>query len=162
MSKWFVVIAAVVGAVVFWQTKVKTNTIPSLDVLENDLATEEMSWSRVEEFSLSSYSAALSSGKLVVLYFYANWCPECKAEFPKLEEAITELSDNRVAAFRVNYKDNQTEVAEEDLARQFGVAYQHTKVFLRGTKNVLLKNGQSWDKNRYLTEIHKFVEFYDN
>src|SRR3989344_8013218 len=34
------------------------------------------------DFTKADYDVAVKSDKLVVLYFYANWCPICKAEFP--------------------------------------------------------------------------------
>jgi len=36
----------------------------------------------VLDFKKSDYDAAINSSKLVVLYFYADWCPICKKEFP--------------------------------------------------------------------------------
>ncbi len=104
------------------------------------------------EFNKADYDKAVVSGNLVVLYFYANWCPICKAEFPKMQAAFNELSSDRVVAFRVNFKDNETSAEEEALARQFGVPYQHTKVFLKGGKQVL-KAPDSWDTERYISEI---------
>ncbi|MEK7643377.1 MAG: thioredoxin family protein [Patescibacteria group bacterium] len=109
------------------------------------------------EFSKKDYDRALASGKLVVLYFYANWCPECKEEFPKMESVFTDLTVNKVIGFRVNYKDNDTSSEEEDIAREFGIAYQHTKVFVKNGTRVL-KDGTSWDESRYDSEINKFLK----
>lgn len=106
------------------------------------------------DFNKADYDKATMSGKLVVLYFYANWCPICKAEFPKMQAAFNELSTGDVIGFRVNYNDNETDADEKALAREHGVAYQHTKVFVRnGTK--ILKAPDSWDTNRYLSEINR-------
>jgi len=104
------------------------------------------------DFTPEDYAAAKLSDKLVVLYFYANWCPICREEFPKMEDAFDELTGDRVIGFRVNYNDNQTSEAERELASEFGVAYQHTKVFLKNGERVG-KYPDSWDKDRYLTEI---------
>ncbi len=108
------------------------------------------------DFTKADYGAAVASDKLVVLYFYANWCPICKIEFPQAKAAFNELNTDRVVGFRVNYKDNQTDADEENLARQFGVPYQHTKVFLKNGKQIL-KAPDSWDKTRYITEINKAI-----
>lgn len=107
------------------------------------------------DFVKSDYEKAKASDKLVVLYFYANWCPICKVEVANaLYPAFNELTDERVIAFRVNYNDSDTDADEMALAREFGVGYQHTKVFLKDGKRIL-KSPEGWDKARYLSEINK-------
>lgn len=56
--------------------------------------------------------------------------------------------------FRVSYNDDEVTPEEKALAREFGVAYQHTKVFIKNGKQVL-KAPDGWDKARYLAEIQK-------
>lgn len=109
------------------------------------------------EFNQTDYTKARESGKLVILYFYANWCPECRAEFPEMQDAFNTLSTSQVIGFRVNYNDNETDDAERDLAREFGVAYQHTKVFIKNGERVL-KAPDSWGQERYLEEILKVLQ----
>lgn len=103
-------------------------------------------------FNKTDYESALKTDKLIVLYFYANWCPICKAEVPKLYDAFNSLNTDKVIGFRVNYNDNETDSNEVALAREHGVAYQHTKVFIRNGERIG-KWPDSWDKNRYLSEI---------
>ncbi len=107
------------------------------------------------DYNKADYDAAIASDKLVVLYFYANWCPICKEETANaLYPAFNELTTDTVVGIRVNYKDSDTDKEEENLARQFGVSYQHTKVFVKNGKQIL-KAPDSWNKTRYLDEIHK-------
>jgi len=107
------------------------------------------------DFNHADYEKVIASDKLVVLYFYANWCPVCKQETSEaLYPAFNELSSDGVVGFRVNYNDSETDGFEKDLAREFGVAYQHTKVFVKNGARVL-KSPESWDKDRYLGEIAK-------
>lgn len=110
---------------------------------------------KVIPFTQVAYNKAIADGKLVVLYFYASWCPICKAEFPKMESAVNKLP-NEVMAFQVNYRDDNTDRDEEALAKKFGITYQHTKVILKGDKQ-LLKDLTSWDEEKYLTEIKKLL-----
>jgi len=109
------------------------------------------------DFVKSDYDKAVASGKLVVLYFYANWCPECKKELPILISAFEGLATDDVVGFRVNYNDTATDKDEEALARQYGVAYQHTKVFIKNGTQVL-KSPESWGKDRYTIEINKAAQ----
>lgn len=104
------------------------------------------------EFNQGDYEEALQSDKLVVLYFYANWCPTCRAEFPLMQSAFNGLEGGNVIGFRVSFNDNETTATEKELAREFGVAYQHTKIFLRNGERVL-KSPESWSEARYSSEI---------
>lgn len=106
------------------------------------------------DFNKADYDTAIKTDKLIVLYFYANWCPICKFELPKLYAAFNELTTDKVIGFRVNYNDSDTDDDERGLASQFGVAYQHTKVFVKNGQRIL-KAPDSWDKDRYLSEINK-------
>lgn len=105
------------------------------------------------DFNAADYQAAKNSGSVVVLYFYADWCPICRAEFPKMQAAFDQLDGKAVVGFRVNYKDNATDDVEEDLAREFGVSSQHTKIFLKDGQRVL-KSPETWSTDRYLQEIN--------
>lgn len=108
------------------------------------------------DFNKADYGNALKTDKLVVLYFYANWCPICRNEVPNgLEASFNELTGYKVIGFRVNYRDDETTQDEIDLAREYGIGYQHTKVFIKNNERVL-KSPESWDKKRYLSEIQKY------
>ena len=110
------------------------------------------------DFMREDYEAALKTDKLIVLYFYANWCPICAEETVNaLYPAFNELETGQVIGFRVNYRDSDTEKAEEDLAREFGVSYQHTKVFVKNGTRVL-KAPESWSKAQYLSAIEQVLE----
>lgn len=107
------------------------------------------------DFNTDDYETAIASDRLVALYFYANWCPLCRAEFPNMEAAFNTLEGYDVVGFRVNYNDNQTDKFEKELAKEFGVAYQHTKVFVKDGARVL-KSPEQWSFERYLQEISAY------
>ena len=106
------------------------------------------------DFNKADYDKALESGKLVVLIFHANWCPVCQAEFPEEKAAFDSLDTDKVIGLRVNYKDTETDDAENALAKEFNITIQHTKIFLKDGKQIL-KSPESWDKQRFLDEIKK-------
>lgn len=106
------------------------------------------------QFNEQSYNEALEDGKIIVLFFYANWCPSCKEENLEAIEAFNELERDNVVAFRVNYKDSKTDDFEKKLAKENGVTYQHTKIVLKNGERVL-KAPDVWNKARYIEEISK-------
>lgn len=88
------------------------------------------------DFNQADYEKALSEGKTVFLEFYANWCPICRAQEPALVDGFNSLNDSNVVGFRVNYNDPETDDLEKQLAKQFGVTYQHTHVIVKNGKEV--------------------------
>lgn len=105
------------------------------------------------DFTQTDFEQARAGGKLVVLYFYANWCPICREETANaLYPFFNALTGDDVVGFRVNFNDNQTDANERALAREFGIAYQHSKVFLRNGVRTL-KSPESWDRARYEREV---------
>ncbi len=67
------------------------------------------------ETALQGYPALnpdlIGSGELVLVNFWASWCPPCRAEHPKLEE----LAEQGIKIIGVNYKD-PTEGAQRMLS----------------------------------------------
>lgn len=109
---------------------------------------------QVIPFTKGVYEEALASDKLVVLYFYANWCPICREEFPRFQEIISSFSADQVVALQVNFNDSETDADEEAIARKYDIPYQHSKVFLKNGE-VLLKSLESWDTAQYVENINQ-------
>lgn len=107
------------------------------------------------DFNKLDYDRASSKNKTILLYFYANWCSLCALEQPKTFSAFNALNSTHIIGFRVNYKDSDTDPDEVQLAKYFGVSYQHTKVIIQNGKMVL-KAPDSWDFKRYMDELRKF------
>ncbi|OGY43617.1 MAG: hypothetical protein A2729_03645 [Candidatus Buchananbacteria bacterium RIFCSPHIGHO2_01_FULL_39_14] len=105
-------------------------------------------------FNTADYEKAIREHKIILLYFYANWCPLCKQEQPEIIAAFNQLQNENIIGFRVNYKDSETDDSEVAIATQFGIAYQHTKVILKENK-IIIKAPNSWNKEKYVEEIAK-------
>jgi thiol-disulfide isomerase/thioredoxin len=109
------------------------------------------------EFRKSDFDQAMASNTPILLYFYANWCPECKEEtmnalYPVFDRLMTDAGALDIIGFRVNYKDSDTDDDETELARTYGIAYQHTKVMIKNEMEQL-KAPDSWNLDRYMREI---------
>lgn len=109
------------------------------------------------DFVKADYEKAIAEGKVIVLNFYANWCPVCRAETPDIVAGFDSLNNPNVIAFRVNYKDSDTDADEEALAKQFAVPYQHTKVILKDGKQVFKETVQ-WSRDDLVREVSTAIE----
>lgn len=107
------------------------------------------------DFNKEDYDKALSENRVIFLYFYANWCPICREEIKQTYAAFNGLGNENVVGFQVNYKDSNTDKNEIELAKQFGITYQHTKVIIKNGERIL-KDGNSWNKETYINEINKY------
>lgn len=134
---------------------IEDNNIEENNLENEEAMMEDKDSSSYREFTKESYDKSLSENKKILLYFYANWCPTCIAEQPAIKEAFIELEDSNVIGFRVNYKDSETDSYEQELAKKFGIAYQHTKVLLVNGEPVL-KSLETWNKERYIEELNNF------
>ena len=63
---------------------------------------------------LSGGSAALSSykGKVVILNFWATWCPPCRAEMPSMETLYQRFKNEGLEILAVNLGENQATVRQ--------------------------------------------------
>ena len=104
-------------------------------------------------YTEAAYMDARSEGKVIFLEFYANWCPICASQEVEIKDALSSLDYSDVAAFRVNYKDSDTDNDEKDLAREFGIIIQHTHVLLGADGKLIKKSSEVWDKDTIVSEI---------
>jgi len=105
------------------------------------------------DFNPEDFALAHAEGKFILLNFYANWCPICRAEAPKFIAGIEAVDNPNVVAFRVNFKDSDTDDLEEEIADEYSIPYQHTKLLLSPEGEVLLKETKAWDTEETISKL---------
>lgn len=81
-----------------------------------------------DEVSLSDYA-----GKVVVLNFWASWCPPCKNEMPDFQKLHDELKDSEeVVLLMLNQTDGQRETKEKADAFLSGNSYTMLNLYDEG------------------------------
>lgn len=137
------------------QEKVETKSNPSVTITGYEGKVLAGNTSVFLDFTKTDYDKALAEGKIVFLDFYANWCPICRAEEPAIKAGFDNLTTLNVVGFRVNYKDTDTDMYEDQLAKDFNVPYQHHKIILKDGK-VVLSDGDTWDKDKVVAELNSY------
>jgi len=97
----------------------------------NGAANKEIEGSNYKLFNKIEFEKSLTEGKVIMLYFTANWCPICREQEPINVEALFELIEEPdIIAFRVHILDSETTKETETLADNYEVRYQHTTVII--------------------------------
>jgi hypothetical protein len=95
---------------------------------------------------------------VIFLYFYASWCPICNEERPTIFSAFDGLDDPETVGFEVHFNDDQTNSEDEQLARQFGITYQHTTVIIGSDGSESFRSLTPIEEGTILSEIKKAGE----
>ncbi|MCC7149361.1 MAG: thioredoxin family protein [Saprospiraceae bacterium] len=113
--------------------------------MENDqMMDDKMAGSRYVQYSKSALDSASNNRR--VLFFYASWCPTCKPADTNFTQNESKIPED-VTLIRVNYNDPETDQEEKELAKQYGITYQHTFVQIDNSgKEVTKWNGGQIDE----------------
>ena len=88
-----------------------------------------------KNYTKELYKEAIHSGKPMVLYFHASWCPVCRKQKPLLNEILQEKGYEKFTSLIVDY-DKETEI-KSDLK----VSTQATVVIFKSGKELIRKTG---------------------
>ena len=111
---------------------------------EGDKMMADKNSSRYVVYSKAAYDGA--SDKRRVLYFYATWCSSCKQANEDFTANPNKIPED-VVVIRTNYNDPDTDQEEKDLAKKYGITYQHTFVQVDAQGKELTKwNGGQTDE----------------
>lgn len=108
-------------------------------------------------FTLASYAQAKAQGKTIFLEFYASWCPICIRQAPALKGGLESIQSDTLVAFRVNFKDTETDADETALAQKFNITYQHTHIVADAQENELLRSQEEWNKQAVIEKVGAFA-----
>jgi len=102
--------------------------------------------------SLEQFNKIMETSKerLLILDFYADWCPPCKELFPVLEKIGKENRDS-VTIYKINID------RHSELANSFRVTGIPHVAFVKNKENVLSLTGL-YPKNMYLKVIQQYSE----
>lgn len=111
---------------------------------DDKMMADKKSTSRYVEYSKAALDQAATNRR--VLYFYANWCPICKPADADFKANSSKIPTD-VTVIRVNYNDSDTDQEEKDLAKKYGIIYQHTFVQVDANGKEITKwNGGAIEK----------------
>ena len=84
-----------------------------------------------QRYTKASYEQAKSDGKVIFLFFTANWCPTCARQHPINDDAAAnpEMPTN-VSFFNISFNDSDTNDEDKEIGKEFGIVYQHTQIVL--------------------------------
>jgi thioredoxin 1 len=100
---------------------------------------------KVTDDTFQELVLSASSGKAVLVDFWAQWCPPCHMLSPVLDEIASELSDKLIVA-KVNVDENQV------AAQRYGILAMPTlSVFRNG--EIIAKMVGARPKRRLLAEL---------
>lgn len=98
---------------------------------------------------MSSYTDLISSSRVVMIEFYATWCPHCQRMMPVIAQ-IRELIGSSAEIYQLDV-DQESEAAEAE-----GVNSTSTFIIYRDGKQVWRHSGEL-DGNILLQKLQQFI-----
>jgi len=116
----FLIVVTVIGGGAYFMMKKDSSPTVAQKMMEKKTVS-----SRYISYTKAVFDA--SADKRRVLYFYATWCPSCKIANEDFTANPSKIPEDMVV-IRTNYNDPDTDQEEKDLAKKYGITYQHTFV----------------------------------
>lgn len=143
------IILVLAGGGLFIASQKSGSEDPMMKKSENPTMQKDESSMMKDDARYVEYSKTVldnSSDKRRVLYFYASWCPICRPANEDFIKNSSKIPEDTVV-IRVNYNDPDTDREEKDLAKKYGITYQHTFVQIdaQGKEITRWSGGQTED-----------------
>ena len=94
-------------------------------------------WAGEQPYDKAAFEKALAEGKPVIVDFFADWCPTCKAQKPHVQSLLSDPTMKEVTLFIADYD------KEKDLKKSLRVTQQSTFVVFKGGKEAGRSTGQT-------------------
>jgi thiol-disulfide isomerase/thioredoxin len=120
-----------------------------------------------DSFQLSSHR-----GKVVIINFWATWCPPCKAEMPAIQAYFDKHKDEGLEILAISMDDNRDLAEVKKVAQQYtflmamksesnfkglGRIWRMPTTFVVDRAGILRKNGHVGDAEITSTELEALV-----
>ena len=89
------------------------------------------------DYSPAAFNAALNSGKPVLVWIHASWCPTCKAQAPTLAKIEAEPQYKDLTVVRVDFD------SQKDAVKRFGARMQSTLITFKDGKEIERSVGET-------------------
>lgn len=96
-----------------------------------------------------TYDTAINESPVVLVEFYASWCPHCRKMMPVVEQ-IKELLDGQVPVFQLDIDNNK------ELSSQEQVESIPTFIVYRGGREQWRHSGEI-DGNDLLSKVQSYI-----
>lgn len=136
---------------------VDTATVKNTNEQNNNLKLLAGAKSPYYRFDKAHFENSLQQNKIIFLDFHADWCPICLQEKPGILAAFNELNNDDVVGYQVYYNDGQTTEDDKEMAKKYGITYQHTKAIINKDGEVVSKSLEVFSKEKVINEINKAI-----
>ncbi|MBI2523539.1 thioredoxin family protein [Candidatus Woesearchaeota archaeon] len=136
---------------------VDTATVKNTNEQNNNLKLLAGAKSPYYRFDKAHFENSLQQNKIIFLDFHADWCPICLQEKPDILAAFNELNNDDVVGYQVYYNDGQTTEDDKEMAKKYGITYQHTKAIINKDGEVVSKSLEVFSKEKVINEINKAI-----
>ncbi len=120
-------------------------------------ATENESPSKYLDYSKEEYDKALADKRVLVIFFIANWCPECLNQDRLFRNVLEDLTKEGVVGLRSHILDSETTTETDALAKKFNIAKENSIVILDKNGVIAFKHTGNLKEEDLKTKILEVV-----